>query len=226
MRVYIGPYVSRWTSRFEENWIQRRYEVNHWNIDENDYDRWDRFVVKLDDTMQWIYNHTINLYLDNKDRKIDVHVDQYDTWSADHTLAYIILPVLKKLKENKNGSPFVDDEDVPETLRSTNAAKLTEDQISTGHVDEFHHDRWQWVLDEMIWAFEQKCRDWWEEDYIIEHAEIDLNNKEKVEHDGETYYELKWKNEGKYDRKGQKAHQERMSNGFRLFGKYYESLWT
>jgi hypothetical protein len=29
----------------------------------------------------------------------------------------------------------------------------------------------------------------------------------------------------KWDSEGIKAHQERMSNGFRLFGTYYESLW-
>mgnify|MGYP000309432160 CR=1 FL=1 len=27
------------------------------------------------------------------------------------------------------------------------------------------------------------------------------------------------------DREGQKAHQDRMSNGFRLFGTYFENLW-
>ena len=28
-----------------------------------------------------------------------------------------------------------------------------------------------------------------------------------------------------YDFVGMKRHQDRMSNGFRLFGKYYEGLW-
>ena len=28
-----------------------------------------------------------------------------------------------------------------------------------------------------------------------------------------------------WDMEGMKAEQERISNGFRLFGKYYESLW-
>lgn len=226
MRVYIGPYISSWTTALFERWLEWRYKDNCWNISEDQYDRWDRIVEKLDDAMQWIYNHTINLYLAEKVRKIDVRIDRHDTFSADDTLAHIILPTLKALKEAKNGSPFVDDEDVPETLRSTSAAKLTDEQINTGHVDEFYHDRWQWVLAEMIWAFEQKTRDWWKEDYIIEHPEIDFENKEKVEHEGETFYELKWKKKGVYDREGEKAHQERMSNGFKLFGKYYESLWT
>jgi len=29
----------------------------------------------------------------------------------------------------------------------------------------------------------------------------------------------------KWDREGANAHQERMTNGFKLFGKYYENLW-
>jgi hypothetical protein len=29
----------------------------------------------------------------------------------------------------------------------------------------------------------------------------------------------------KVDREGMQAYQDRISNGFRLFGKYYEALW-
>ena len=37
----------------------------------------------------------------------------------DHTLANIILPMLKQLQATKHGSPMVDIEDVPEELRIT-----------------------------------------------------------------------------------------------------------
>jgi len=126
-------------------------------------------------------------------QKTRIKIHNYDTWSMDHTLAPIILPMLKQLKETKHGSPFVDDEDVPVSLRSTSAPPKENDY----DIDEYHHARWDWVMDEMIWAFEQKCRDDWMEDY---------------------YY-------NKWDQEGVKAHQDRMSNGFRLFGKYYENLW-
>jgi hypothetical protein len=33
------------------------------------------------------------------DRKIDVDIEQFDTWSLDHTLAHIILPALMQLRE-------------------------------------------------------------------------------------------------------------------------------
>jgi len=128
-------------------------------------------------------------------QKIRVRIDPHDTWSMDHTLAHIVLPMLVQLKRTKHGAPNVDNEDVPKELRMSkkDIAQFAKD----GSTDDKFFKRWDWILDEMIWAFEQKCRDNWEDDY---------------------YY-------NKWDQDGAKAHQERMSNGFRLFGKYFESLW-
>jgi hypothetical protein len=42
-----------------------------------------------------------------------VKVDYWDVWNMDHTLSPIILPMLKRLREVKHGSGFVDMEDVP-----------------------------------------------------------------------------------------------------------------
>ena len=50
-----------------------------------------------------------------------IKLDRWDTWSMDHTLADIILPMLKQLRDTKHGSPMVDDEDVPEHLRAVYA---------------------------------------------------------------------------------------------------------
>lgn len=213
MRVYIGPYTSRWISRVHERHMNIKYGSNDWD-DSKDWE--DRAWEKLESGLQSLYNATINRYIDKKQRKIVIKLDRYDTWGMDHTLAYIIVPMLKQLKATKHGSPNTDDEDVPEHLRSTTAPP-----VKKWYEDGNLHARWEWILNEMIWAFEQKTRDWWEEDYIIEHGEIDFDAK--PDENGNT--ELKWKKEGKYDREGQRAHQARMSNGFRLFGKYYEALW-
>ena len=69
----------------------------------------------------------------------------------------------------------------------------------------------------MIWAFEQKCRDNWESDFY-EYREV--GPEEDKEGDSLFGLKLVWE-----DRKGLKAHHERMTNGFKLFGKYYEGLW-
>lgn len=147
----------------------------------------------------------IGPYPDEGEQQIDVHIDKWDTWSMDHTLAHIILPMLKQLKEEKHGSPNVDPEDVPLELRPDTEWKKAYE--GDGSVDDKYHKRWDWVLDEMIWSFEQKTYDW--EDQYYEFAE---NHKLGDE-------PLRWEDEK------MKAHQKRMTNGFRLFGKYYEGLW-
>lgn len=81
----------------------------------------------------------------------EVIIEPFDTWSMDHTLSLIIVPMLKQLKETQHGAPHVDDEDVPEEIRSTSAPPKENDW----DVDDNHFKRWEWVMDEMIWAFTQ-----------------------------------------------------------------------
>jgi hypothetical protein len=118
-----------------------------------------------------------------KNRATRVEIEPHDTWSMDCTLAMIIHPMLVQLKATQHGHP----------------SNLTEQE-------------WDQILDEMIWAFEQKCRDHWEDDYYGDYDEDQKN--------GPMVGSFKW-----IDHEGLKTHQERMSNGFRLFGRYYENLW-
>ena len=111
-----------------------------------------------------------------------VKVDRYDTWSMDHTLAHICLPMLKQLRDTTHGSPFVEFEDRPEHLIGTTPTSFGDP------MDEFHHDAWYWCLEEMMFAFESKIED--ENNWRLQHEE--------------------W---------------ERIQNGFRLFGKYFQNLW-
>jgi hypothetical protein len=137
----------------------------------------------------------------------------------DHTLALIVLPMLKQLKETKHGGPYVDLKDVPKELHGK---KLTKKQKDNGEVDDKHFERWDWVLDEMIFAFETKVDDGrWEEQF--ETGESDLQWK-KLE-DGNYQMIHGPEHTREYDWEGRKKYQERISNGFRLFGKYYENLW-
>jgi hypothetical protein len=84
-------------------------------------------------------------------RKNVVEIDDYDVWNCDYTLAQIIHPLLVKFKEKKQGAPFVEDENVPEELRSTSCAPK-ENEWDT---DENHFKRWDWALDEMIFAMQE-----------------------------------------------------------------------
>jgi hypothetical protein len=152
-----------------------------------------------------------------------VKIDYYDTWSMDHTLADIALPMLKQLQETKHGSPHVDDEDVPEELKST-SAPAKENEWDT---DDNHFKRWDYVLNEMIFAFECKVDDSWSDKFSS--GEFDKKTVAcKWDENGKaTMYQ--WidgpNNTYKLDIEGMQEVQKRISNGFRLFGKYYEALW-
>jgi hypothetical protein len=137
---------------------------------------------------QWFYGK----------RKAKIRIDPYDTWSMDHTLGLIIVPMLKQLKATKHGSPSVSDADVPEDLRSPMGYLATEDY----DVDDNYHKRWDWVMDEMIWAFEQTIDD------SSENQFFDYSVKPYV-----------------YDKEGHVKHSERIQRGTILFGKYYQGLW-
>jgi hypothetical protein len=157
--------------------------------------------------------HSIYEYFRSK-RKIKVKIDHYDVWNLDHTLSLIILPALIKLKEDKGGVPNVSNEDVPDNLKTT---------------EEYNNDdfdlllkKWDYVLDEIIFAFKSKQEDW-ESQFCS--GEIDIRWEET---DNEHFFQMVRgpKDTFKIDYEGRNKYQERISNGFKLFGKYYESLWT
>jgi hypothetical protein len=219
MKVYLGPYRYRWISNIHDRWMNRKYAETWWDMSDDKFSRMDRIVHKLERGLQTIYNKTINKYLDKAQRKVKIRVDGYDVWGADHTIAMLVHPLLLKLKENKHGAPYVDDEDVPEHLRST-AAKPKEHEWDT---DDNHFKRWDWVLDEMIWAFEQCSKEDTGDDQFYS-GEVDWTFVK--EEDGK-YSRMEYgpNHTFKVDEEGKKAHYDRIKNGHRLFAKYYFSLW-
>jgi len=158
----------------------------------------------------------------DKPRKVDIRIDTYDTWSMDHTLAMIIHPMLIQLKATKHGAPRVDNEDVPEELKSTSAPPLTQEEIDCGSIDSFHFNRWDWVLDEMIWAFAQVLDEDVESQFHTGEHDFDF-----VEVEGSEFSEIKYgpNHTHVFDREGYDVWAERKQNGFRLFGKYFQNLW-
>ena len=119
--------------------------------EEKNQTRFTRILEKLEDILQDVVNVTINKIQSKRKRKIKIKIHDYDTWGMDHTLALIILPMLKKLKAEKHGSPWVADEDVPDNLgiRTTDEEPKENDPWGDNV-----HKRWDWVMNEMIWAFE------------------------------------------------------------------------
>ena len=200
MKVYIGPY---------KNWVGP-YQLADMIpfISEDTSFRIGTWLSKtwVNDVCEWYYPKI--------QRKIKVRIDKYDTWNMNDTLAHIILPMLKQLKATKHGSQFVDDEDVPVHMRHGDPEGY----------DNWVHYKWDWVLNEIIWAFEQELNDDWEAQFT--HG-TPVYVDEEVEHEKYgTCYTFKQTNPDYWvDREGIKAYNERINNGIRLFGKYYRGLW-
>jgi len=237
MKIYTSNYRDHWVSPytmldyafFWTDWSKcaRDKSISSALDDERKYverpdwtDVWADRLMPISKAIQWVGE---KIY----PRIEYVRIDYWDTWSMDSTLSPIILPMLKQLQATKHGAPFVDDEDVPDELKST-AAPAKENEWDT---DDNHFARWDWVLDEMIFAFECKVNDSWEDafregkhDILWVPVDKDGNQVPKGEH---KYYQMEHgpNNTYKCDYEGMKVVQKRIDNGFRLFGKYYQALW-
>lgn len=129
---------------------------------------------------------------DSKERKVNVKIDKWDNWNLDHTLALILYPALLDFKSAEIGCHYVDSGDVPESLRNEKFDDLTyipwSDAKDSEEYDTYLVNRWNYVLDEMIFAFGQ-----------IANHDHDMVDEELS---------------------------KRISNGTRLFGVYFQALWT
>ena len=98
MKVYKSNYRHHWISPYI---ILEK--VFFWR--EIDYD--EPIIEKWADRLQ-PFSKAYQSVMDFIHPKIDyVKIDRYDTWSMDHTLADIILPMLKQLNTEKHGAPNV-----------------------------------------------------------------------------------------------------------------------
>jgi hypothetical protein len=233
MKVYIGPF---------KNWIgpyQIAEALCFWAKPVKDEHGFKRAPDWVDDFGKWLSGgdkkdswlmKLCSWIQSKRKRTVKVRIDAYDTWNMDGTLAYIILPMLKQLQATKHGSPLVDDADVPEglNLRSTEAPPK-ENEWDT---DENTHKRWEWVLAEIIWTFEQLHNDNdWESQYHtgvhdLFWKPIDKDGNEVPEEGAKLYQMEKGPNDThEWDKDGYMAHSKRIDNGLRLFGTYYRGLW-
>ena len=112
-------------------------------------------------------------------------IDDEDIMSFENTLAPLVYAMLLKLQENDVSFGAVDSSDVPVDLRNMN---------------EYDYDRWQWLLNELIWTFEQ------------------------VTLEAPVYREPGTLFEGSVNLT--EEYEKRIQNGYQLFGKYLATLWT
>ena len=233
MKVYLSNYRNHWISPYT---ILKT--VCFWEKDEDVF-------YDLDDTGKGKYVRLVNFlnpicsawqkFLDVVHPEIRyVKIDRYDTWSMDHTLAPIILPMLKQLRDTAHGSANVDLEDVPEELRTT-----THHDYDAQSCFEFYHDdeqkdgigdvhaRWKWVLNEMIFAFEHLIDDTWQDEFKTGEYDMKSVPCDWDENGKPTLYTFEKgpNHTHECDWEAIFAIEKRMQKGFELFGKYYRNLW-
>jgi len=205
MKIYKNKYRNHWISPYTIlEWVLFWREVDY---DDPVIERWSDRLTPVCQAVKWI--------ADRVSPEVNyIHIDYWDTWSMDHTLADIVLPMLRQLKATKHGAPLTQDEDVPQHLRST-AAPPRENEWD---IDDNHFRRWDWILDEMIWAFEQKVLDDADSQFF-DFSEADQVAEANLGNFARRLDKIR------YDKEGHQAWQQRKDNGFRLFGRYYEALW-
>jgi hypothetical protein len=156
-------------------------------------------VTKL---LTWVHS--------KKSRKMDIRIDHYDIWDMDTTLSYIILPMLKQLKEVKHGVPVINDYDYPD-LYEVLSKEIDEVRQAETDIDDKDFEVnvviWNFILNEMIWAFEQKQIDWMSQYYTKTDSQDNSFGSYRLDMDGYA------------------KHNDRMNRGFTYFGRFYQTLW-
>lgn len=223
MRVKIGPYI---------NWLgpyQIAEKLLFW-LNKHEDDRVHKFGTWLAEDKHgkdsWLTT-ACNWFHGLQERQVYVRIDKYDTWSMDSTLAPIILPMLKQLQATKHGAPNVADKDVPEHLKSTSAEPRAEEY----DVDSNHFKRWDWIMGEMIFAFECKLDEEWDSKFwtgetgdLVSTPTGETFFNPITKKDEETF-SISFTGDRTCNWPARQEVQERINNGFRLFGTYFEALW-
>ncbi len=201
MKVFIGDYTNYFGTHHLAKMLC--FWVPKVELDgKKEFPEWvDKFGDWLENT--WVYDLLVWID-DKKERKIKVKVDKYDIWSAEHTLALVILPVLKEFrKAEKYGVPCGLD-------------------IAYIPLDDAEEDKqmliWNELLDKMIWSFEQIIND--DDDFWIQKPNFD-----DCETGSEFVDRISNGSGGKYDHEARKKYDEKIQEGLDLFAKHFRNLW-
>lgn len=208
MYVKIGPPYhwcrpARWLKKLIL-WCYGFDRNTNWDtVSKQQIDKYEECEARIHSFILYTWLQQFEQWLDSRvSQTVRVRVHDYDVWSMDYTLSLIVLPMLQLLKKKKPGAPFVDDDDVPEELRSSACPPVEE-----WETDANHFKRWDWVINEMIWAFEQ----------LHTGDDNDAQFFKYANPNDTTHTE--------FDKEGYLHHHNRLNRGLQLFGKYFRGLW-
>jgi len=187
MKVFFNGYPNHWLSPYTI--LDKIFFWREINYDEPK-------IIKLYNFLNPFCNglQTVRKVINPQIRY--VKLDKFDTWNFDNTLAYIILPALKQLKETKHGAPG----SMPAFSQTSDQSGQKTFKFYAEYDDkawEKGHEQWDVILDKMIFAFDHVLDESWK--YEFSSGVSDLVFNPKVE--------------------------EKIQEGLNLFGKYYLHLW-
>lgn len=169
-----------------------------------------------------------NFRKSSQERSINIQIDQWDTYSLDHTAALIILPLLLQLKNTQHGVP----NEFAYRVGGDMDDNYCFDFIKDDDIEVFDKgcQRWSDTLDKMIWSFQQIAMDDYDSQYHHGQAKIywkpiEITNPSTGQ--VEEMFEMvdKNPNEHWYDYIGHRLHEEKIQEGLDLFSKHFRSLW-
>ena len=161
MKVTIGKYKPyrglHWLSTKIFFWKSRDSDF-HYDIAE----RLDKFSW-VEKFLDW---------LDGKrKRKVKIHIDPWDTWNMDHTLALIIVPMLKQLRDTGHTHISMELKDVPPSIRDFDFSSYDETKEPTPEDYVFSDEITAYFFREVIFAFQYIIDDDMEFDFVKEHRD-------------------------------------------------------
>lgn len=138
-----------------------------------------------------------------------VEIHPWDTYSAYHTLALIIYPMLVGYRKDVDEKGVVPSD----FFQAVDVSDKTEEEAKALHDKMYAEalEKWLFVLDKMIWAFNEIRND-----YEGEEAFFSIDET-KAEDDLQNRYDL--------DQNGLNDYYEKIDEGLHLFARHYRSLW-
>lgn len=131
-------------------------------ISQETHDRLETLLINFNRGLQKFYDKlALNI----------VRLKGEDIWEAEQTIATVVYPILLKLQKEKHGAPNVNPIDVPEHLRMTVEQKKAYNVDGT--IDENYFARYDYIMDEMIFAFK----------YVLDGKQYDYINFDRREYD-------------------------------------------
>ncbi len=148
--------------------------------------------------------------------------DWGDIFDLDVTFAHIIAPGLVTFRNHEYAGFTVNDADLPEHLRYSEPYMVDNKYVRPLDDDDvLYKERFHWIMDEIIFAFQSKIGQIDTSYMSVPNPHYDPSKQDMYSDEHGLHFNLP----KQIDRDLDDAFDDRVRNGFLLFGKYYQAFW-